>query len=71
MGSPTEREARCRNTRQDTRRPGYAGGRTVEAWEARLCGRPTTQIYVDMEGGIGRRPYEVYMGSPAEREARR
>ena len=36
-----------------------------------LCGRPTTQIYVDMEGGSGRWPYEVYMGSLAEREARR
>ena len=39
-------------------KPVYAGG-------------PATQIYVDTEGGSGRRPYEVYMGSPAEREARR
>ena len=52
------------------RRPGYAGGRTVQAWEARLCGRPTKKIYVDVQCGIGRRPYEVYMGRPTGREAR-
>ena len=70
MGSPTEREARCYNTGQDRRRPGYAGGRAVYDWEARLCGRPTTKICIDMESKIGRRPYEVYMGSPTGREAR-
>ena len=39
-------------------------------WEARQCGRPTVRICVHMAGGIGRRPCNVYMGSPTEREAR-
>ena len=39
--------------------------------EARRCGRPATKICVDMEGGLGRRPYRVNMGSPTERDARR
>ena len=43
----------------------------VYTWEARQCGRPTTRIYVDMGGSLGRRPYRVYMGSPTEREAQR
>ena len=46
------------------RRPYYIG------LGARLCGRPITKICVDMEGDIGRRPYEVYEGSPTEQEAR-
>ena len=37
----------------------HAGGRIVYTWEARLCGRPTTRIYVNMEGSLGRRPYCV------------
>ena len=39
-------------------------------WEARQGGRPTVRICVHMAGGIGRRPCNVHMGSPTEREAR-
>ena len=35
------------------------------------AGGPQPRFYVDMEGGLGRRPYSSYMGSPTEREARR
>ena len=38
--------------------------------EARQGGRPTVRICVPMAGGIGRRPCNVHMGSPTEREAR-
>ena len=41
----------------------------VYNWEARQCGRPTTRIYINMEGGLCRRPHCVYKGSPTEREA--
>ena len=34
--------------------------------EARLCGRPTTTICIDMEAGLCRRPSVVYMGNSGE-----
>ena len=57
---------------QYTRRPGYAGGRAVETWEAHLYRRSTNKHYIDMEANVALRPYYsgVYEGSPAEREAR-
>ena len=68
MGSPTEREAR----RQIHVK--IHGGRSMP--EAVLyttgkpdnAGGPQPRFYVDMEGGLGRRPYSSYMGSPTERE---
>ena len=69
-GSPTKREARRDIHCKIHGRPVHAGGHIVYNWEARQCGRPTTRIYIDMKGGLGGRPYGVYMGSPTEREAR-
>ena len=54
----------------DTWKPVYAGGHSVNYWEARQCGRPMSSIYVHVEAGLSRRPCGVYMGSPTEREAR-
>ena len=55
---------------EDPRKPVHAGGHIVYTREARHRGRPNVKIYMNMEGGLGRRPYCVYKGSPAEREAR-
>ena len=69
-GKPDRAGGPVTNTLCDVWKPVHAGGHIVYTWEARQCGRPTTRIYVDMKGGLGRRPYCVYMGSPTEREAR-
>ena len=54
----------------EARRPVDAGGHVLINLEARQCGRPTRRIYIDMEGGQGRRPHHVYKGSPSLREPR-
>ena len=69
-GKPDRAGGQVINTGKDTWRPVHAGGHIVYNWEARQRGRPTTRIYIDIKGGLGRRPHCVYMGSPTEREAR-